>query len=221
MQGIARAFRHPEIIDLIGRLDGVAVTLFQWSSQVNERYVIPWHLLKDPASISTFAAKVARTKRDPMRGFTAIGRAIDYGIDMIAQNPFEGRHLKIDVAGDGRNNTGIAPANLGLQIDSHGIVVNGLPILTRAILCGEGLWHLPVDERGCAPGNNLDGKGLVKYYRENVIQGPGAFVEIATEYDDFARAFLQKLLRELAPQVSREHTIPTIKLTRAQQPDIR
>ncbi len=56
MKGIAHAFRTPEIVKLIGQQDGVAVTLFQWSSEINEQYIIPWHLLKIPASVLAFAA---------------------------------------------------------------------------------------------------------------------------------------------------------------------
>ena len=46
---------------------------------------------------------------------------------------------------------------------------------------------------------NVDYYDMESYYRENVIQGPSAFVEIANDYDDFARAFLRKLLREIPP----------------------
>ena len=72
MKGIANAFRTPEVVDLIGQQDGVAVTLFQWSSEVNEQYMIPWHLLKDPASVLAFAAKVEKAERDPDRVFTGL-----------------------------------------------------------------------------------------------------------------------------------------------------
>ena len=38
---------------------------------------------------------------------------------------------------------------------------------------------------------------LSRYYRQFVIQGPGAFVEEAGDYDDFERTMRRKLLREL------------------------
>ena len=38
---------------------------------------------------------------------------------------------------------------------------------------------------------------LGRYYRQFVIQGPGAFVEEASDYADFERAMRRKLLREL------------------------
>ncbi len=187
MKGIADAFRTPEIVTLIGQQDGVAVALFQWSSEVNERYMIPWHLLKDPASVLAFAARVEQAERDPKRLFTGIGEAIDFGVRVIAENAFEGRQLKIDVSGDGRNNINIPPSMPRQKANALGIVINGLPILTYT---------------------SVESYDLERYYREKVIQGPGAFIEIADDYEDFARAFLRKLRREISPLVSQENSAP-------------
>ena len=198
MKGIANAFRTPEIVDLIGQQDGVAVALFQWSSEVNERNMIPWHLLKDPASVSAFAAKVEQAERDPNRFFTGIGEAIDFGVRLIAENAFDGRQLKIDVSGDGRNNIGVPPSISRQKANALGIVINGLPILTQIVAYSG---RIPTH-------TDVDFYDLETYYREKVIHGPGAFVEIANDYDDFARAFLRKLRREIAPLVSQENSAP-------------
>ena len=178
MTGIANAFRSPEVGDLIQAQDGVAVALFQWSTTIDPRFVIPWHLLRGPASVAAFADRVARARRDPHRGFTAIGRAIDFAVRLIAANDFDGRRLKIDVSGDGRNNTGPVPAASWPGTGARGIGINGLPIL-------------------------IDTYNLDAYFRTKVIHGPGAFIETATDYRDFARAFRRKLRRELSPLTSR------------------
>jgi len=86
MTGIADAFRNPEIIDLIGQQDGVAVTLFQWSSgEIDERYMIPWYLLSEPATVLSFAAKVARVERsprvNPARSHASDERPLSLGIN--------------------------------------------------------------------------------------------------------------------------------------------
>ncbi len=209
MKGIASAFRAPEVVTLIGQHDGVAVTLFQWSSEIDERHTIPWQLLKDPASVSAFAAKVEKAERDPNRRFTAIGAAIDLGVRLIAENAFEGRQLKIDVSGDGRNNIGVPLSIPRQEAKALGIVINGLPILTHTYEYE----YLPFE----------DSYDLDTYYRKKVIHGPGAFVEIANDYDDFARAFLRKLRRELTPLVSQENAAPRalIQETHARQPNVR
>ncbi len=213
MKGIANAFRTPEIVNLIGQQNGVAVSLFQWSSEVNRQYMIPWHLLKDPASVSAFAAKVEKVERDPNRVFTGIGGAIDFGVRSIAENAFEGQRLKIDVSGDGRNNIGVPPSIPRQEANALGIVINGLPILTHIVAYSG---RIPTH-------TNVDFYDLETYYRKYIIHGPGAFVEIADDYDDFARAFLRKLLRELTPLVSQENAAPQalIQETHARQPNVR
>jgi hypothetical protein len=198
MKGIASAFRAPEVVTLIGQHDGVAVMLFQWNSEIDERYAIPWQLLTDPASVLAFAARVEKAERNPNRVFTGIGTAIDYGVRSIAENAFEGHRLNIDVSGDGRNNIGVAPSVSRQEAGAMGIVINGLPILT----------HIVGYSNGVPTRTEDDFYDLNTYYRENVIIGPGAFVETANDYDDFARAFLRKLLREIAPLVSQKDTLP-------------
>ncbi len=181
MNGIVSAFRSPIIVDIIKQHNGVAVTLFQWSSAVNQQYAVPWHLLTDQASILSFADAVEQVERDPKRHFTGLGNAINFGVRQITENTYHGRQTKIDVSGDGRSNTGVPPTQSGQSAEALGVVINGLPILTYAAAYSY---------------------DLVSYYRTDVIRGPGAFLEIADDYDDFARAFQRKLQRELAPFVS-------------------
>ncbi len=186
MSGIARAFRHPEIVDLIGQQNGVAVTLFQWDEEVDRRHMIPWHLLRDPATVLSFAAKVEALQRQPIRKFTGIGRAMEFGVRLITENQFAGRLLKIDISGDGRDNIGSLPSAARPRARSLGIAINGLPVL-------------------------IDTYNLETYYREEVVTGPDAFLEIARDYEDFARAFLRKLRREITPSISRNDAAPLLE----------
>jgi hypothetical protein len=138
---------------------------------------------------------------------------------LIAENAFKGRQLKIDVSGDGRNNIGIPLSIPRQEANTLGIVINGLPILTHIVddwIITNPPFRLPAH-------TNVDYYDLETYYREKVIQGPGAFVEIAKDYDDFARAFLRKLLRELTPLVSQENAAPPalIQETHARQLNLR
>ncbi|MDH3741211.1 MAG: DUF1194 domain-containing protein [Hyphomicrobiales bacterium] len=189
MTGIANAFRDPNILALIAQHAGVAVTLFQWSTNIDAQHMVGWHLLTSPQSTLSFAAKIERLERDPVEGFTAIGKAIDFGVRLIVDNKFDGRQLRIDVSGDGRNNSGVLPVVSKRGARAHNITINGLPIL-------------------------IDTFNLDTYFREKVIEGPGAFIEIATDYEDFTQAFLRKLTRELTPTVS--GPVPLPKPTRRQ-----
>jgi len=190
MTGIANAFRDPEIVDHIGQQDGVAVALFQWDEAADDRRMIPWHLLTDPTTVGSFADKVAALERSPVRKFTGIGRALEFSVRLITENAFAGRQMKIDISGDGRDNIGSLPSAVRRQAEALGIEINGLPIL-------------------------VDTYNLDIYYREHVILGPGAFLEIAHDYNDFARAFRRKLRREIAPSISRDDHGPVEPPVRA------
>jgi hypothetical protein len=81
----------------------------------------------------------------------------------------------IDVSGDGQNNSGIDPAVV--YANGFGdIRVNGLAIRSYE-------------------------RDVVAYYREQVIRGPGAFVEEADSFEDFPRAIRRKLIRELTERI--------------------
>ena len=40
--------------------------------------------------------------------------------------------------------------------------------------------------------------GLEKYYRDNVIGGPGAFVMVAEDFNAFGKAIVKKMIAEIA-----------------------
>ena len=44
-------------------------------------------------------------------------------------------------------------------------------------------------------------RDVVAYYREQIIRGPGAFVEEADSFEDFPRAIRRKLIRELTERI--------------------
>ena len=179
MQGMADTFRDPAVVAAIkAQPGGVAVALFQWSGTPNANYLIGWHRLHNAASIHAFASEIERADRDPGQGFTALGNAIDFATSQLLSNRFAGEKLKIDISGDGRSNNGLAPDSARQHAERQNVTVNGLPILT-------------------------DVEDLDHYFREQVIAGPGAFVEVARDYWSFAAAFRRKLLRELNPHISR------------------
>ena len=174
MQGVAAAFRSPDVIDLIGTHDGVAVALFQWAGTAGGPNDVPWRVLSDANSVRPFAAEVARTPREAVGPVTAIGTAINRAVTSLTTNRFAGRHLRIDVSGDGQNNAGDALFPARMRAREAGVTINGLAILT-------------------------DVRTLGRYYRVHVVDGPGAFVIEVADYEGFADAMRVKLLRELAP----------------------
>ena len=94
----------------------------------------------------------------------------------------------LDLSGDGVNNDGPSAAEAYAMRDYSDITVNALAI--------------EVEETGTDHGLSEGAEeGLAAYFKAEVIHGPGAFVERADGFEDFARAMRRKLLRELQIQV--------------------
>jgi Protein of unknown function (DUF1194) len=174
MGGIANALRDPEVIEAIqgGAPNGVAVAVIEWSGPGQQLVAVDWTRITDAASAAALAARIEAMGRG-LIGETAIGEALRFASDLLAYGPFEGARRIIDVSGDGPSNAGAEPEPMRDAAALAGITINGLAILR-------------------------ENPGLDRYYAEHVIGGPDAFVVIAEDYDDFARAIRQKLLREIS-----------------------
>jgi hypothetical protein len=127
----------------------------------------------DEKTATAFANAIERAPRQLFGGGTSISGAIDHAATLFSLSPFRASRHVIDVSGDGSNNRG-RPVTLARDAAiAAGIGINGLPILA-----------LEPD--------------LDRYYYDNVIGGPGAFVVAARNYETFADAILKKLIMEIA-----------------------
>jgi Protein of unknown function (DUF1194) len=174
-QGYVAAFRDPRVLHAIqsGATQAIAVTMVQWTGPALQIQVLPWTLIKDATTAHAFAAAMAATPRQLFSGGTSISGVIDYALPLIVESQFKGTRRVIDISGDGSNNRGRPAANARDGAVRAGIVINGLPILALEA-------------------------GLDRYFSNNVIGGPGAFVIAAESYETFADAILKKLIREMA-----------------------
>jgi Protein of unknown function (DUF1194) len=176
-RGYAAAFRNPHVLNAIRSLgtQSISVTMFQWTGPLLHIVVADWTLIKDAASAAAFADAIDAAPRKLFGGGTSISGAIDYGRTLLAQSPYKGARLVIDVSGDGSNNSGRPAAMARDEAVADGIGINGLPILTVE-------------------------PDLDHYYFTNVIGGPGAFMVPVANYDNFADAVLKKLINEIATE---------------------
>ncbi len=174
-QGYAAAFRNPQVLSSIRSLvtQSIAVTMMQWTGPRLHVVVVDWTLIKDEASANAFAAAIEAAPRQLFGGGTSISGAIDYSRLLLAQSPFNGTRRVIDISGDGANNSGRPVTQARDEAVHDGVGINGLPILALE-------------------------PALDRYYYDNVIGGPGAFMIPAENYDTFADAILKKLINEIA-----------------------
>jgi hypothetical protein len=121
------------------------------------------------------AAKLLDAPRTIFGGGTSISGALDHSRALMRASPFTAPRRVIDVSGDGRNNRGRMLEQARAQALAEGFVINGLPILSSET-------------------------GLDRYYEDAVIGGPGAFIVVANGFEDFGRAILRKLLRDLVSE---------------------
>lgn len=178
MNGLAMAFRDPEVTEAITWITGgVMATVTQWSGPDAQSQPVPWTHLTDAAGAFAFAAEIEHQQREYIADYTAIGEALFHADNLSATNPLRCKRRVIDVSGDGANNRGRPALPMAKALAASGVTINGLVIL--------GAWPDPAE-----------------FYLRNVVRGNGAFLETAANFADYANAIKRKLLRELTPQVA-------------------
>ena len=175
MQGLAAAFRDPAVATAIRAATpgGLAVSLVQWSGVGAQVILVDWTVFDDAEGAAAFADRIDAAPRRVRPGGTALGDAVLFSLAALAANDIQARRQVIDVSGDGRANVGTAPALARGQAVAAGVTVNGLAILEEEA--------------------DLD-----SYYADNLIGGPGAFLQTADDSADFARAIKRKLITEIS-----------------------
>ena len=137
MRGLAAAFRTQQVqaaLQATGDL-GVAVALIQWSENRSQYLAVDWMKITDRTGAEALAQAIDDAPRYLVGGGTAISGAIDYSLQILEENVYDGRRKVIDISGD--------------------------------------------------------------YYRE-VVGGTGAFVITANDFQAYAKAIIDKLVKEIS-----------------------
>ena len=183
-QGYANAFVHPQIVQAIrgGPQGRIAVTVVEWAGSNVQNVLIPWTLIDGPDASEAFAAAILATQKRSFN-WTSISGAIDFSKQLFGL-AHQGTRRVIDVSGDGVNNHGRPVVLARDEAVAAGITINGLAIMNDRP--GPGGWR-PFNQQP-----------LDQHYREQVIGGPGAFLMVAEDFDSFAFAIRNKLIREVS-----------------------
>jgi Protein of unknown function (DUF1194) len=185
-EGYAAAISDPQVLEAIksGAHQRIGVCFVEWSGFGAQKLVIDWTLIDGQAAARKFGDQLLELPRS-FADRTSISGGIEFAVAQLERAPFEGARRTIDVSGDGTNNAGRDVRLARDETVGKGIVINGLVILSERPIP----WNA---EHTNPPG------GLEKYYRENVIGGPGAFVMVAENFQSFGRAIIKKLIAEIA-----------------------
>ena len=193
LQGYAEAFRSEFVKASIvsGREKKVAVTMFRWSNRELQEILVPWTVLSSADDADRFADAIWQFSAIPYLSGTCISSAMAFAGGRLEEMPFEARRHVIDVSGDEPEacDAGEPPArDVRDMLVQKGIQINGLPIVGDPV-------------KGYVQGvpyqSNV-GDDTTRFYRENVIGGPGAFLVVAKGFENFGEAVEMKLMLELS-----------------------
>jgi hypothetical protein len=184
-RGYAEAFINPAVMNAIQANPNrrIAVTMVEWAGLDFQRVVIPWMLVSDQESGQLVTDAIMAQPRS-FSGWTSISGAIDFSVPLFGRGGFTGTRRVIDVSGDGVNNSGRPAALARDDALAKGITINGLVIMNDRP--NPGFYQ----QRPQPP--------LDEFYRDNVIGGPGAFLIAIEDFNSFAYAIVNKLIKEIA-----------------------
>jgi hypothetical protein len=184
--GYAAAITDRRVLNVIrsGPNHQIAVCFVEWSGVGAQKLVIDWTIVRDDASAREFSAQIAEAPRS-FSDRTSISGGIEFAMVQFARAPYDAKRRTIDVSGDGTNNSGREVSAARDDALADGVTINGLVILSDRPLA----WN--------ADHTNPPG-GLEKYYRDNVVGGPGAFVMAAENFESFGQAIINKMIAEIA-----------------------
>src|SRR5215475_415683 len=185
-EGYATAISDPHVLDAIksGPHQRIALCFVEWSGFGAQKLVIDWTLVDGPDPARKFGDQLLELPRS-FADRTSISGGIEFAAAQLERAPFQAARRTIDVSGDGTNNAGRDVRLARDEVIAKSIVINGLVILSDRPVP----WYA---EHTNPPG------GLEKYYQDNVIGGPGAFILVAENFNSFGRAIIKKLIAEIA-----------------------
>ena len=185
-EGYAAAISDPHVMDAIksGPQQRIALCFVEWSGFGAQKLVIDWTIIDGPDAARKFGDQLLELPRS-FADRTSISGGIEFADAQLERAPFGAARRTIDVSGDGTNNAGRDVKLARDETVAKGVVINGLVILSDRPVP----WNA---EHTNPPG------GLEKYYQDNVIGGPGAFVLVAENFNSFGRAIIKKLIAEIA-----------------------
>ncbi|MFT5065268.1 MAG: hypothetical protein ACI9TA_000881 [Reinekea sp.] len=178
--GLASALLDPDVeAAFFISADPVALYVFEWSGRYNQQILVDWTIIDTPNVLFDVAQDIAASTRLHDDFPTAMGYALGYAATELNRGP-SCLTQTIDIAGDGVNNDGFGPIEAYSAFPFDGVTVNGL-VVNAADFEGE--------------------TDLIPFFKNQVIRGPAAFVEIANGFDEYAIAMRRKLLRELTSMI--------------------
>ena len=186
-EGYAAAIADPLIVRAMqsaGPKRRIGLIFIEWAGAGETKVIVNWTSIGNEAEAKTFADGVMAAPR-PFYGRTSIAGAIEVGMEQLRTSPLKSDRRVIDISGDGTNNAGRDVTEARDTATNAGVVINGIVILSAV--------PLPFN-----PAHTHPPGGLLAYYQNNVVGGPGSFAIAAESFETFGQALRTKLIKEIA-----------------------
>ncbi len=185
LEGLAAALSDAEVRRLMFAMPDapVALSVYEWSSASYQSVIQDWVLIADDATLDALTRRLLAWERAKAPEATGLGAALEYGNGRFRTAP-DCWDETLDISADGKNNDWPIPERLRAAGRLGTMNVNAL------VVAPDFLVTYDTGGTGIAE--------LAAYFKARIIHGPGAFVEVALGYSDYADAMRRKLLRELA-----------------------
>lgn len=181
VEGLVMALRSPRVIAAIesGRRGQIGFAVFIWANGARPVFS-GWRLIATPEDARAASHDLA-ARLDALLGsfealklgeLTDLSGALDFGGMMLAAAPFPSDHAILNVLGNGIDNVGGGPRPSRDLLVAQGMTVNGVVI-----------------------GHD---RGVLSYFRKEVIGGPGSFVLAARDAAALVDVLERKFVTEIA-----------------------
>ena len=181
-EGYRAALLDPQVLSAIqaGPIGAIAIAYVEWAAYDRQELLIPWTRIATRTDAKAWGDTLSEKPWSSIT-WTSLSGALRFSGRTLAAAPFEATRRVIDVSGDGVNNNGPLAEHERDRLVADGIIINGLPIINEHPRYGR-----------------PSGPGLVPYYTEAVVGGPGHFVIVAKDFSTFADAVRRKLIQEIS-----------------------
>jgi hypothetical protein len=180
--GYASAFTDPKVVQALNAAGTVDVSSVFWADSAFPLVVTEWMRISGEADVAAVAESFLLIQRRSF-GDTDLGDGVMAALDLFEVPGKCSARKVVNVSGDGRaslSNRGaayVSVAEARARAEAMGVTVNGLAIVN-------------------------DEPALGDYYHAELITGPGSFVMETQDFRAFGEAIVQKLEREIRPQLS-------------------
>jgi hypothetical protein len=179
--GLIYTLRHPRFHAAVasGYYGRIGLSALTWSSFVRHEVILPWMMIGGPEDgevAAQWLGKFLNRKVAAQHGTqTDVAYGLEIGRRQMHALPWAAVKRVINIVSDGISNTGHIAMVDRDKTWAQGIAINALII---------------------AQGSAI--RVLRNYFRDNVIAGPSAFVQLAQSNEEFAAATLRKMVLEIA-----------------------